>query len=115
MEDWKTTIGQIRAVLFEEGGSWSAQCLDYDIAAQAKTFLEIHNELARVLVAHVAASVQLGRQPFLGINAAPQRFWELYEGGLRVESRMASFSFTGADLPPIRPNLRIARSPTEVV
>jgi hypothetical protein len=112
MANWTEMISGIRAVLFEEPGAWSAQCLDYDIAAQAKTLLDLQDEIVRVLVVHVAASTQLGREPFAGIKPAPQRFWDLYEGGLRVESRTAQYRLEkGPQLPPIRPELRIARSP----
>jgi hypothetical protein len=104
-------VGHIRAVLFEEADSWSAQCLDYDVAAQAKTLLDLHDDIVRVLAVHVAASAQMGREPFTGIKPAPQRFWDLYDSGVRVESRPASFRLEkGPLLPPIQPELRSARS-----
>jgi hypothetical protein len=115
MAGWIETVANIRAVLFEEDEWWSAQCLDYDVAAQAKTLLELHDELVRVLIVQVAASAQLGREPFEGINPAPQRFWELYERGWRFESKPVPFRLEkGPELPPIRPELRIARSPATV-
>lgn len=112
MEDWRTTLGQIRAVLLEEGGAWSAQCLDYDIAAQAETLLDLHDELARVLAAHIAASIELGREPFSSVKPAPRRFWELYESGLRMESKPMSFTLEEGQLPQIKIEMRIARSLT---
>ena len=112
MADWMDIVTHIRAVLFEEGGSWSAQCLDYDIAAQSKTLLDLQDELVRVLTVHIAACAQLGREPFAGVAPAPRRFWDLYEGGLRVESRPAPYRLDkGPQLPSIRAELRIARSP----
>ena len=112
MQSWADRLSHIRVVLFEEEpGAWSAQCLDYDIAAQAQTFFDLQDEIVRVLATHVAASVQLGREPFSGIKEAPQRFWQLYESGLRVESRPEPVRCEGFTLPPIRPELRIARSP----
>ncbi len=105
-------MSHIRAVLFEEGGAWSAQFLDYDIAAQAKTLLDLQDEIARVLAVHVAPSLQMGREPFAGIKQAPRKFWDLFEGGLRLDSRPVLFSLEkGPPLPPIRPELRIARLP----
>jgi hypothetical protein len=110
MANWTDKVSQIRAVLFEEGGSWSAQCLEYDIAAQAKSLLDLHDEIARVLAAHIAASVQMGREPFDGIRPAPKRFWDLYNG-LRIESRPMPFRLEkGPQRPPTQPELRIARS-----
>jgi hypothetical protein len=114
MEDWTTTLGNLRTVLLEEGGGWSAQCLDYDIAAQAATLLDLHDELTRVLVAHVAASIQLGREPFSTIKPAPKKFWELYESGLRIESKPVSFTLASGQLPPIKPEMRVARSPASI-
>jgi hypothetical protein len=112
MAEWTEIVSHIRAVLFEEGEAWSAQCLDYDIAAQAKTLPELHDELVRVLAVHVAASVQLGREPFAGIGAAPAKFWELYQGGWQFESKPVPFRLeNGPLLPEIRPRMRIARSP----
>jgi hypothetical protein len=111
MADWTNTVSHIRAVLFEEGGSWSAQCLDYDIAAQAKTLLDLHDEIVRVLAVHVSASAQLGGEPFAGVKPAPKKFWDLYADGLRMESRPISFRIDrGRELPPIHPELRIVRS-----
>jgi hypothetical protein len=107
---WTNTVGHIRAVLFEEEtGGWSAQCLEYDITAQAQTFLDLQDELMRVLVTHIAACAQLGREPFSEIKEAPQRFWELYDRGLRVESRPTSFTCANIRVPSITPELRIAR------
>jgi hypothetical protein len=98
-------------VLFEEAGAWSAQCLDFDIAAQAETLLDVQDELVRVIAVHVAASAQLGREPFAGIAPAPPGFWDLHESGVRVESRPVSYRLdNGPALPPIQPDLRIARS-----
>jgi hypothetical protein len=111
MAGWTDNVSHIRAVLFEEDGSWSAQCLDYDIAAQAKTLLDLADEIARVLVVHIAASMQMGREPFAGIKPAPKRFWDLYQRGLRIESRPVPWRLEkGPQLPPIQPELRIARS-----
>jgi hypothetical protein len=113
-EDWRTMLGQLRAVLLEEGEAWSAQCLDYDIAAQAQTLLDLHDELARVLVTHIAASIELGREPFSSIKPAPERFWELYEHGLYMESKPNSFTLGKQQLPPIKIEMRVARSPTAI-
>lgn len=111
MANWRETVSDIRAVLFEERDTWSAQFLDYDIAAQAKTLLDLQDEIARVLAVHVAASLQMGREPFAGIKQAPRKFWDLFESGQRFESRPMPLRLDkDSPLPPIRPDLRIARS-----
>jgi hypothetical protein len=115
MPGWVETVSHIRAVLFEDDEWWSAQCLDYDIAAQAKTLLDLHDELIRVLAVHVAASAQLGREPFEGVKSAPRKFWDLYESGWRLESKPVPFRVeTSQMLPSITPELRVARSPAPV-
>jgi hypothetical protein len=112
MRSWVEKVRHLRAVLFEEGDAWSAQCLDYDITAQAETLLDLPAELARALAIHVAASAQLGKEPFTGINEAPPRFWELHEHGNRFECTLPEFTLeSGLTLPTIVPDLRIARSP----
>jgi hypothetical protein len=74
-----TTALNIKAVLFQEGEWWCAQCLEYDISAQAPTLTELRYELDRVLISHVCASMQEGRKPFEGLDRAPQKFWKMYE------------------------------------
>jgi hypothetical protein len=111
MAGWMETVSHIRAVLFEEGEWWSAQCLEYDIAAQAKTPLDLQDELVRVLAVHVAASAQLGREPFAEIKQAPQRFWDLYESAKQIDSKPALFRLeNGQAFPAINPRLRMVRS-----
>jgi predicted RNase H-like HicB family nuclease len=70
---------RIRAVLFEDMGWWCAQCLEHDIAAQARTVSELVSELERVLSAHVEVSAALGHEPFMDLPPAPQRFFDAYE------------------------------------
>lgn len=68
-------------VLFieEEDGWWSAQCLEYDIATQAKKFTQLNYEIEKVLMAYLVLSESEGRKPFEGIGPAPKEYWDLYE------------------------------------
>lgn len=112
MATWADKVKHLRAVLFQEGESWSAQCLDFDIVAQAETLWDLPTELARVLTIHIAASAQLGKEPFAGIEVAPLRFWELYEKGNRYDGKLPTFAIeTGIQLPQVVPDLRVAQSP----
>jgi hypothetical protein len=74
----------IRTILFREGGWWVAQCLDVDIAAQAKTEADLQYELGRLLIGHVMASEKLGAEPFANLPPAPRRFWDMF---FRAESQ----------------------------
>ena len=69
----------IRAVVFQEGEWLSAQCLEYDIATQAKTLDDLSYELQRILVGHVVTSKKLGKAPFEGVPRAPRKYWEMFE------------------------------------
>ena len=111
MASWMETISSIRAVVFEEAGAYAAQCLDYDIAAQAASLIDLHQELARVLTVHVAASYELKQEPFSKLGPAPERFWHAYETGTRLETEGVSFSLSSGQLMPrIRADMRLAPS-----
>ena len=44
---------KLRILLFEEDGTWAAQCLEHDIAAQGKTMEEAARCLAITIVAEL--------------------------------------------------------------
>jgi hypothetical protein len=75
----KTPDITISAIAFQESDGWVAQCLQYDIAVQAKTLPELQYELQRVLVSHIVISEESGQEPFAGLRPAPGKFWEMYE------------------------------------
>jgi hypothetical protein len=115
MASWESKIGHLRAVMFAEGGCWAAQILEYDFATQAETKEAAQADLGRIVVAHIAASLQMGREPFADIGPAPQRFWERYEIGDSMGMSSAAYSIQARELPPIRFDVRIAESLTELV
>lgn len=101
---------RIRAVLLAEGEWWSAQCLEYDIAAQARSQAALLIELHRVLVAHILISRELGRAPFQNLPRAPQRYWDMFEAAEELTDGQQIPSFSGsAELPHVVPNVRVAQ------
>jgi hypothetical protein len=96
----------IRALLIEKESGWIAQCLDYDIVAQAKTFADLKDELDRVLLSHVTISLEMGREPFAGFPRAPQRYWDLYA---RASIRITEDD-DGISSPPFIPRLRVTNA-----
>jgi hypothetical protein len=102
----------VSAILFEEGQSWAAQCLEYDIAAQAASLSDLLYELQRVLVSHLSIAEELGSRPFEGLEPAPQKFWDMYERShARIELELAPFRLPHPTaLPPVSPRLKIADS-----
>jgi len=69
----------VSVVVFQEDEYVCAQCLEYDIAAQAKTLDDCLYEFGRLLTGHVAISLENNLEPFHGIPRAPARFWEWFE------------------------------------
>lgn len=111
MSDTEAAIA-ISAVLFQEEDWWIAQCLEYDLSAQAKTLPDLHYELERVLVSHLVVSAELGQDPFTGFEPAPQKFWDMYSqaqlslAGQRHPFRVPQPTAT----PHIVPYLKIAET-----
>ena len=69
----------IRAIIFEDGGKWVGQCLEYDIAAQADDLDTLRSRLLATIQAEAMAGVEFHGEPFKGIGPAPQHFHELWE------------------------------------
>jgi hypothetical protein len=77
---------RIHAVAFQHGEWWIAQCLEYDIATQARTLDDLLVEVDRILVGHLIVGKIEGREPFSNIPKAPKRFWEMYQ---RARTRLS--------------------------
>jgi|SRR6185436_19031520 len=93
---------EIRAVLFQEVGWWVAQCLEHDIAAQARTKEALLHELERLLIGYLLVGRNKGRLPFEGMPPAPRRYWEMYERAKPVEMDSPSFPSL-----PARPEIEL--------
>ncbi len=69
----------IRVIMFEEAGQWVAQCLEYDIAAQAPNLDSLNDRLEVTLKAELAESIERHGSPFAGINPAPERYQRMWD------------------------------------
>ena len=101
---------RVRVVVFREGDWWVGQCLEYDIAAQAKTLSDLHYEFGRLLVGHYALATERGRPPFEDVPPAPERYWKLFDQAKsRLDREPVLFRVPTSllDLIPT-PDLRIA-------
>jgi hypothetical protein len=70
---------RIRVVVFRSGEWWIAQCLEYNLATQARRLEDVPAEVHRVLHLQITASRQRGVEPFAGFAPAPGRYWDMYE------------------------------------
>ena len=80
---------QIRAVIFQDETLWIAQCLEYDICAQASTVEEAYYRLRLTIDAERNFSRSMKREAFDGIVQAPPHFFEKFEsaGGSYTPSK----------------------------
>ena len=74
----------IRAVVFQDGEWLCAQCLEYDLVAQAKTLQQLSRALQRLIVGHVAVRLHHKQQPFRDLPRAPEKYWTMFR-----QSRLA--------------------------
>lgn len=68
----------IRAVIFQEGEWLCAQCLEYDLVAQAKTLPKLCRALQQLVLGHVAVRLRHGQQPFRDVPRAPDKYWTMF-------------------------------------
>jgi len=76
----------IHAIAIHRGEWWVAQCLEYDIATQARSLDDLMVELEQILAGYLEVGRKEGRDLFAGIPKAPRRFWEMYE---RARTKLA--------------------------
>ena len=73
-------------VLVMKEGEWLvAQCLQYDLTAQAKTFSDLEYAFEHALIGHVVTSVENNLSPFESLPPAPKAYWEAWRRALRLE------------------------------
>ena len=72
-------VRAIRVLLAREGDYWVAQCLEYDIGAQARDLDELRKRLIVALEAERQESFRRHGKPFAGISPAPGYFHELWQ------------------------------------
>jgi len=93
----------------KRNGWWSAQCLQYDIATQARTLEGLIYEIQRVIMGQFVVSKELGGEPFVGIKPAPQIFWQIYDDAkTHVKREPVPFSGPHGPHAPIHSDYRLA-------
>lgn len=77
---------KVDAVLFErDPGEWVAQCLQYDIGAQATSLSDLLQELQRSIINHRRIALENGLEPFACYSPAPQEYWDKWEQQTRAQ------------------------------
>lgn len=78
----------VKVLIFRDCEWWVAQCLEYDVAAQARTLNDVQYEFQRVFIGRIAAAQELGIDPFEDILPAPEEYRKVVEDAdktLKVE------------------------------
>ncbi len=70
----------VRVLVSRDGDAWVAQCVDYDIGAQAKDLVTLRGRLEAVLRAELEESLRRSKTgtPFDGIPKAPPHYETLW-------------------------------------
>lgn len=101
----------LNVIVLQRDGVWVAQCLQYDLTAQAEKLTDLPYELDRVLVGHMVIAAEHGEVPFENLDVAPQEYWELFEhasGRYERTQRPPAYRSKPQMLPPPETELRIA-------
>jgi hypothetical protein len=69
----------VNAVVYQDGGAWIAQALEFNVMAQARSASEAVKRLELAFASEVSIARDLGREPLSGLGPAPRRFWEMFE------------------------------------
>lgn len=97
----------IRVVVFREEGWWVAQCLEVDIAVQAKTESDLHYELSLTLIGRILAGDSLGIDAFEGLPRAPKRYWDLFRDARSQPQKVLPFLVGEKSLSRSLPSLEL--------
>lgn len=95
----KAETNTIRAIVFNEEGQWVAQCLEFDICAQADDLDTLSERLAVTLKAELKESLERHGKPFAGIAPAPKQFHTMWERRPRSVEVNATPSAKTTDRP----------------
>lgn len=98
---------QVRAVIYQEGDMWVAQCLEYDISVQAADLEMLAKRLRVALTVECRESMARNGEAFKGIDPAPKYFHELFDKTTSTFSPKNS-SALGCDGADIDLDLKIA-------
>lgn len=99
----------IRAVVFQEGEWLCAQCLEYDLVAQAKSLPKLCRALQRLVIGHVAVRLQHGQRPFRDLPRAPAKYWTMFrESRLAIPAPMFKLGVLKTRGVVVAPQVRIA-------
>jgi hypothetical protein len=84
MQQWT-----LRVLLFREGANWVAQCLDFDIAAQARTLEQVKAAFCRAFVCQVVIALEHKQEPLADMRPAPSWYAKQWEKAEPLANKLA--------------------------
>jgi len=100
----------IRAVVFQEVDWLCVQCLEYNLATQARTLCQLYKGLHRLILGHIAVRLRHNQRLFAGLPRAPRKYWEMFEQSkipLPTQVGFVPVKGNGLVIPP--PEVRVAQ------
>ena len=76
----------LRIVVLKEGDAFVAQCLEYDICAQAPDVETLRVRMNDLIDLECRASLDETGLEFGGIDAAPEKFHKMWDDANRIDS-----------------------------
>jgi hypothetical protein len=81
---------QLKILVINDCGTWVAQCLEYDLAAQAAPGESVKGALEAFNLAYWARyhlDKEKGLEPFSQLNQASTEYWKTFAEGIRLALR----------------------------
>jgi predicted RNase H-like HicB family nuclease len=69
-------LSSVSVLLHRDGDAWVAQCLEFDLAAQAPTKEEVKRRFMRTLTQQIVADLLDDNTPLSKLPQAPSRYFE---------------------------------------
>ncbi len=79
LEEMSKIEEQIRVIVSNEGDVWVAQCLEYDIGAQANDLADLCERFVLTFISEATTSFEINGVPLDDIPAAPEYYFDLWE------------------------------------
>lgn len=95
----RTLDFKLSVLLLQEGKTWVAQCLEYDIAAQGKTIAAAKDAFSRTFAGQVFVDLHHKLDPLSGFSPAPKEYWDQFKSAERLADRQPILIPTES-LPP---------------
>ena len=77
----------VSVLLMREENRWVAQCLEYDIAAQADSISGVKKAFSKAFVSQVAVNVRHGKKPLQDVPKAPDFYRQMFKKAERLVDR----------------------------